>query len=138
MKKLLLLLPFMISSCISDDSSHKHPYAPEKFDIRVEIKGEFSIPRASIFINSTGVENWENIDLPFAGQYVYYLKGNETDNSECKCINISAWAYIGKANKMQVFNLYVDGELVDSKTVTPDPYPDGTIQPTTVEFVYKP
>jgi len=137
MKIIITLIAFtlIISSCSkSDDSFIKE--VPESFDIKIEIDGIFSVPRIHIGINSLVIKEWRHEDLPFTAEYTYITKGNEINNTACKCITISAWAYLSKINEMQTFKLYVDGNLVDSTSVTASARPDGTINPTRIEFVY--
>lgn len=132
MKKLLLLfLSVSLLSCSSDDE------IPEKFDIKIEINGKYSIPSASIFVNSTSIKKWNNIDLPFTSEYTYYTSGDEVTNvtTACDCITISVWAYISSINEMEEFNLYIDGELVGTTRITENSV-NGIITPTTLEFVY--
>lgn len=137
MKKLLLLfLSISLLSCSSDDDEAKKEI-PEKFDIKIEINGVYSIPRAYIFVNSIGVKEWNNIDLPFTSEYTYYTSGDEVTNvtTACDCITISVLAYISSINEMEEFNLYIDGELVDTTTITENSV-NGIITPTRLEFVY--
>ena len=120
MKKLLLLFLFIsLLSCSSDDEKAKKEI-PEKFDIKIEINGKYSIPKAYIFVNSIGVKEWNNIDLPFTSEYTYYTSGDEVTNvtTACDCITISVLAYISRINEMEEFNLYIDGELVDTAKIT--------------------
>lgn len=137
MKKLLLLfLSISILSCSSDDEEAKKEI-PEKFDIKIEIKGKYSIPKVHISINSIVVKEWGNTDLPFTAEYTYYTSGDEITKVEtaCDCITISVWAYLSGINEMEEFNLYIDGELVDSTTITDKPI-NGFIDPTALKFVY--
>ena len=137
MKKLLLLfLSVSLLSCSSSDDESKKEL-PEKFDITIEIKGKYSIPRVNISVNSIVVKDWNNIDLPVTSEYTYYTSGDEITNVEtaCDCTTISVWAYISSINEMEVFNLYIDGELVDSTTITRNSV-NGIITPTILEFVY--
>lgn len=133
---LLLLLIFSISGCTSSDESEKE--IPENINIRVEIKGaETPVPRIHISINGRPVKDWEYAYLPFDSEYIYDTSGDEVLQSSCNCVNnISTWAYLSDINEMTEFNLYVDGELVDSTTITDPVYSDGTINPTILEFEY--
>lgn len=136
MKNLLLLfLSVLLLSCSSEDELIKE--IPEKFDIKIEIKGKYSIPRVHIFVNSIGVKQWDRTDLPFTTEYTYYTSGDEVIKVQtaCDCITISVWAYLSSINEMEEFNLYIDGELVDSTTITAKPV-NGMITPTRLEFVY--
>ncbi|MDN3643741.1 hypothetical protein QWY87_13575 [Lutimonas halocynthiae] len=137
MKKVILLGLFLFSliGCSSEDESIKE--IPEKFDIKIEIKGKYSFPRASISVNSRGVKQWDRTDLPFTSEYTYYTSGDEVTKIQttCDCITISVWAYLSQINEMEEFNLYINGELVDSTTITTKAV-NGIIRPTTLEFVY--
>lgn len=139
MKKLLyLILAILVIGCSKDDDPKE---VPEKFDFKVEIIGENTghlVPSIGVFINSLGVKMWEYEYLPFNEEHTYFTTGSEISNTSCKCINIKMLAYISEAHEMEVANLYVDGELVATTTVTPSPYPDGIVQPTVLEFVYNP
>ena len=138
MKNLLFIfsLSFLILfSCSSDGESKKE--IPKKFDIKFEIKGKYSIPKVNISVNQIVVKAWNNIDLPFTSEYIYDTSGDEITNvwTSCDCITISVWAYLSSINEMEEFNLYIDGELVDSTTIT-DPPINGFIDPTALEFIY--
>lgn len=136
MKKLLVIfLSISLLSCSSDDEAKKE--IPEKFDIKIEINGRYSISNVSIFVNSFGVKEWNNIDLPFTSEYTYYTSGDEVTNviTAGGHITISVMAYISSANEMEEFNLYIDGELVDTTTITENSV-NGIITPTRLEFVY--
>jgi hypothetical protein len=137
MKKLLLLLLFIsLLSCSSDDEKAIKEI-PEKFDIKIEINGEYSIPRAYIYVNYIGVKEWNSVELPFTSEYTYYTSGDEITNvtTACECITISVSAYISSINEMEEFNLYIDGELVDTTTSNENSV-NGIITPTRLEFVY--
>lgn len=141
MKKItLLLIAISIFGCSSDNGSKTtNAIIPEKFDIRVEIKSlSGSSPRVDISVNSEVKKQWNNVKFPFQESYSYYTTGNEISNTSCKCITISSWAYISKIDNIESFNLYVDGKLVDSKKVPAASEPSGTMNPTTLNFVYKP
>lgn len=132
MKKLLLLMLVIFSfSCSSDDSSSKQ--MPDKFDIRVEIKGIRSISEVAIRVNAKREKEWLDQDLPFNGEYTYY-----TEDRDAKFITITSIAYISKIHEMTEYNLYVDGKIVDSTTITPNTNFDGTMKVSVLEFVYKP
>jgi hypothetical protein len=138
MKKILLLIiAIALSGCSSDDSETVN--IPEQFDIKIEIIGANGvIPKSIISVNSSVVKEWNSHNLPFIGEYIYNTTGNEIQNSGCSCIRISSWAYISAIHELQVFNLYINGELVDSKTTIPPNNSDGTVAPTKVEFIYNP
>lgn len=131
MKNILPLLFLIITfSCSSDDSNTIA--IPEKFDVKIEIKGILTTTKVLVAVNSLVVEQWDYPDLPFTAEYTHYTKGTEDGE-----INIAAWAYLSDINQMEVFNLYINGELVDTTNITANPYSDGTIQPTTLKFTYK-
>ena len=134
----LIFCLLSIIGCSSDDSSTKEVIVPEKFDIKIEIKGKYEVPEAHIGINSTVVKKWNYFDLPFTGEYTYYTTGSEVSTNSCKCITINAWAYISQTNEMEVLNLYVNGKLVDSETVSAASTSNGILNPTIVEFIYRP
>ncbi|MDI6034026.1 hypothetical protein QLS91_13170 [Flavobacterium sp. LB2P84] len=143
MKKITLLfiaiITFLFNSCSSDDSNDVKKVLPEKFDIKIDVKGSAgSIYKTHISINGFGGKEWKYIDFPFEGSYTYYTTGNEINNTACKCITISAWAYIDEQYKIESFNLYVDGKLVDTTNKVAPTDKDGFIAPTTLEFVYTP
>lgn len=132
MKKLLLLmLAIFAISCSSDDSNTKQ--MPEKFDIRVEIKGTRSVSEIHLVVNSKSQKKWLDQDLPFNGEYTYY-----TEDRDSKFVTITSIAYISKIHEMTEYNLYVDGKIVDSTTITPNTNFDGTMKASVLEFVYKP
>ncbi|WP_353159267.1 hypothetical protein [Myroides odoratus] len=132
MKKLLLLMLVIFSfSCSSDDSNTTQ--MPEKFDIRVEIKGVNTISEIHLVVNSISQKKWEYEELPFNDEYVYY-----TEDRDSKFITITSLAYISKIHEMTEYNLYVDGKIVDSTTITPNTNFDGTMKVSVLEFVYKP
>lgn len=138
MKKIILFLAIVTFSitCSSDDDKKS---IPEKFDIRIEVIGNYgSIPSASISINSSQKKQWQNVQLPFTGDFTYFTTGQEIENSSCECIRISSWAYISEINELQSFNLYVDGVLVDTETVVASPESNGIMNPTKVEFTFNP
>lgn len=139
MKKIILL--FMVITIIgcSSDTNDSKKTIPGKFDIKIEIKGsDGSSPKASILVNSFGVKEWTNINFPFEGAYTYYTKGDEISNTTCKCITISAWAYISSTDKIESYNLYVNEKLVNTTNVASPPDSNGIINPTILEFVYNP
>lgn len=142
MKKIILLLfavSFLFSSCSSDNSNDTIKNIPEKFDVKIEIKvNGGSSPKVYIAVGSLIVKQWDYIDLPFEGSYIYYTNGNEISNTGCKCINITASAYIGSVYKIESFNLYVNGKLVDTTNVASPPTSNGIMTPTTLEFTYNP
>lgn len=134
---LLLLTAFVFNSCSSDESN-PIKNLPEKFDIKIEIKGSGSSPKSLISINSSVIKQWEYKDIPFEEEYTYYTTGQEVIGSSCKCITISAWAYLSDIDEIKSFNLYINGELVDSKSAISPPTSDGILTPTTLEFIYNP
>ncbi|MEZ7496434.1 hypothetical protein QO206_13120 [Leeuwenhoekiella aequorea] len=138
MKKIitLFLLAILTGSCEKSDDSAKQ--IPESFDVRIEIDGVYSIPTVNIAVNSIVVKEWKNENLPFTTDYTYSTSRDEVANvtTTCQCITISTWAYISEVNDMQNFKLYIDGELVDSTSTTEQPYSDGFIKPTKLEFIY--
>lgn len=132
MKRLLLfMLAIFTISCSSDDSNTRQ--MPEKFDIRVEVKGIRNISLVEISVNSKTEKEWNEQNLPFSGEYTYFV-----ENRNAKSIEISSLAYISKIHEMTEYNLYVDGKLVDSTTITPNPYPGGLARETILKFTYKP
>lgn len=137
---ILILIAISIFGCSSDDNSKNANTAiPEKFDIKVEIKSlGGSSPSVHVSINSEVKKQWSNVKFPFEGLLTYYTTGNEINNTACKCIEISSWAYISKIDNIESFNLYVDGKLVDSKKVPAASEPSGIMNPTTLKFVYNP
>ena len=137
MKKFLLLfLTFLFLSCSSNDDEAKREI-PEKFDIKIEIKGKNIAPNVSIAINSSVVKAWKIIELPFTGEYTYYSSGSEVTNvtNACNCIEIASRAWLYTINEMEEFNLYVDGKLVDSTTITPNTV-NNKVQPAQLEYKY--
>lgn len=139
MKNLLLLLSLFFLSCSSSDDESKNEI-PEKFNVKIEIKGAQSpIPRIHLSVNSQPVKKWENTNLPFTSEHTYYTSGDEVvkTSTACNCITINVWAYLSDINEMEEFNFYVDGELVDSTTITDSLYSDGTINPTILTFIYQ-
>jgi hypothetical protein len=141
MKKITLLFVLIATlGCSSENSSDdSKKNIPEKFDIKIEIKSiSGSSPKTSIFVNSVAVKQWTNLTFPFEGAYTYYTKGDEISNNACKCITISAWAYLSKIDNIESFNLYINGKLVDSTKVTASSEPNGIMNPTILEFVYTP
>lgn len=141
MKKLIYIISLILLIGCSSDDGQKNYSVPEKFDFRVEILGENTghlVPLIIVSVNSLGVKTWEYEYLPFNEEYTYFTTGNEISNTSCNCIKIQMWAYLSAAHQMQVARLFIDGELVGSTSITPSPYPDGTVQPTVIEFVYNP
>lgn len=141
MKRIILVgILSVFLSCSSDNSSKTtNTVIPEKFDIRVEIKSlRGSSPSVHISVNSVVIKEWKNINFPFDGAHTYYTVGNEINNTSCKCISISAWAYISKIDNIESFNLYIDGKLVDGTKIVATSESNGIMNPTTLNFVYKP
>lgn len=138
MKKItLLILSIILFSCSSDSNNEKK--LPEKFDIKIEIISDSGYsPNTHISINSSVVKQWNSINLPFEGSHTYFTTGNEIGNASCKCIKISAWAYLSQTDDIESFNLYVDGDLVDTTNIIATPESNGTMNPTMLEFVYNP
>lgn len=139
MKKVILAIIALVAfGCSKDDDKEAVKELPEKFDIKVEVKGE----RGNVYkihIEVSGVvKEWGKIDFPFERSHTYYTKGDEIFSSGCKCITISSWAYISSLDKLESFNLYVDGKLVDSTNIIAPAHSDGTIAPTILEYVYNP
>lgn len=134
----IILFSLVVNACSSNDDIDREIVIPEKFDIKVEVNGLYNVPSISISINSTQVKEWKNESLPFSGEYTYYTTGNEFSSTSCNCIKISAWAYLSDINSLESFNLYVDGELLDTKNVIKQPTGSGVLQPTVVEFTYNP
>lgn len=126
----------ILFSCSKDDLSQKK--IPDKFDIKIEIKGSGDSQKAYLFINSFSIKQWDYIDFPFEDSYAYYTKGDEINNSSCKCIKITAGAYISTIDKIDSFNLYVNGKLVDSTKQIALNNPDGTMNLTKLEFIFYP
>lgn len=123
-KLLLLLLSISILSCSSDDEEPKIKL-PEKFDIKFEIKGEKTIPISDVFFtyNGISVKEFKDSYLPLTAEYTHYTKESDINTKVTPCIDvdcilISVWAYLSPEHKMEEFNLYVDGKLVDSTTIT--------------------
>jgi len=139
MKKItLLLIIATIFGCSSDNNDDKKTI-PEKFDVKIEIKGASgSSPKTSIFVNSIGIKEWSNITFPFEGSYTYFTKGDEISTTSCKCITISAWAYLSKLDNIDSFKMYVDGKLVKETNVVAGSDSNGILKPTILEFVYNP
>lgn len=141
MKKIILLfIAISIFGCSSDGGSNEsNKVIPEKFDIKVEIKSKSgSSPSVHISVNSLVIKEWKNINFPFESTHTYYTSGNEINNAACKCISISAWAYISKIDDIESYNLYVDGKLVDSTKIVAASESNGIMNPTTLNFVYTP
>jgi len=135
---LIIIFSIVFSACSSNDDPVREIVIPEKFDIKVEVNGLYNVPSTSISINSTQIKEWKNEALPFSVEYTYYTNGNEISSTSCNSIKISAWAYLSDLNYLESFNLYVDGKLVDTKTVIKQPTGNGILQPTVVEFTYQP
>lgn len=140
MKKIILLFTaVLIFGCSSDSGSVEQKKLPEKFDIKVEIKSKSgSSQNVQIAVNSVVKKQWSNVYFPFEGLYTYYTNGDEINNTACKCIEISSWAYISKIDNIESFNLYVDGKLVDSKKIAAASEPSGIMNYTTLKFIYNP
>lgn len=140
MKKfLVLIIIFSFLGCSQDDNSSSKKTIPEKFNIKIEIKNTYgSSPKVSISVNSLVVKQWTYIDIPFENSYVYYTTGKEIENSGCKCINISAWAYLSKIYGLESFNLYIDGKLVKTTNVIAAPESNGIMNPTILDYTYTP
>ncbi|MCC9016975.1 hypothetical protein [Flavobacterium lipolyticum] len=139
MKKFtLLFILIAILGCSSDNNESKKSL-PEKFDVKIVIKSSSGTsPKTSISVNSSNVKEWTNVNLPFEGAYTYFTTGNEISNTSCKCITISAWSYLSKADKIESFNLYVDGKLVNSTSTIAGADANGILKPTILDFVYNP
>jgi hypothetical protein len=145
MKKIILLFTelicvfIVVTSCSADDSKDTRTAIPDKFLIKLEIKSlSGSSSRTLVFVNGTSVKEWTNISLPYTNEYTYTTKGDEAVNTACKCITISAWAYLSKTDNIESFNMYVDGKLVDSTKIIAAAESNGTINPTKLTFVYEP
>ncbi|MAX71849.1 MAG: hypothetical protein CMC76_12260 [Flavobacteriaceae bacterium] len=132
---LYILLTLVIVSCSSSDDGEAAKQLPESYDIRIEIDGDLTVPSIYIAVNSTVVNEWENQSLPFEVDYTYNTIGNELTSHTCGCITISVGAYLSQVNNMTSFRLYIDGELIDSTSVT-SPSSGGFVNPTRLEFVY--
>ena len=135
MKKFLLLfLTIFLISCLSNDYDIKKQIH-EKFDIK--IKGKNIVPDVYIFINSIGVIRWRIIELAFTGEYTYYTSGPEVTNvtNACDFIEISSLAWLYAINEMEEFNLYIDGKIIDSTAITPNPIKN-IVQPEKLEYKY--
>ena len=136
---MLLFTAILLFGCSSDSGSDVQKKIPEKFDIKVEIKSKSgSSPNVLISVNSVVKKQWNYVDFPFEGLYTYNTNGDEINNTSCKCIEISSWAYISKIDNIESFNLYVDGKLVDSKKIAAASEPSGIMNPTTLKFIYNP
>ena len=141
MKKILitlLVIASLFTSCSSNDEVIQKQI-PEKFDIKFEIINSRggSIPKVSISVNYTPVKTLSGVSLPFSYEYTYDTSRDEItkQNMACECITITVSAYLSPINEMEKFNLYIDGKLVDTTTITNSPI-NNIINPTSLEFVY--
>ena len=138
-KTILLFMALILFGCSNDSSNELEKNIPEKFEIRVETKiNGGSSPKVYIAINSLIVKQWSYVNFPFDDSYIYYTTGNETKNNSCKCIEITAGTYISSVLKLESFNLYVNGKLVDKTSIASPPTSDGIMTTTSVKYIYKP